>query len=213
MRRVFVIGICLSLMICSAWICSAVTHSALARAQADTSRPTPKEAEQIIARRARQVILALKSRNVAGLSKLVHPRKGLRFSPYHSVDLGRRGDLVFTRNQIRGLMASKKRYLWGEEDASGDPIRLTFAKYYRQFVYDHDYSKAKDVTYNSATLSGGNLVNNIRESYPSAIIVEYHFPGFEEKYGGMDWNSIWLVFEKQGLEWYLVGIAHGEWTI
>jgi hypothetical protein len=208
MRRVYVVSICLSVVICLAG-----SDPLRTQAQTDASRPAPKEAEQIIARRARQVILALKSRNVAALSKLVHPRKGLRFSPYHAVDLEKRGDLVFTRNQIRGLMASKKRYRWGEEDASGDPIRLTFAKYYRQFVYDHDYSKAKDVTYNSPHLSGGTLINNIRESYPSSIIVEYHFSGFEEKYGGMDWNSIWLVFEKQGSEWYLVGIAHGEWTI
>lgn len=172
-----------------------------------------KEAERIIARRASQVIMALKSRNVATLSLFVHPRKGLRFSPYHSVNLAKAGDLVFTRSQIRSLRASKKRYLWGEEDGSGDPIRLTFAAYHRRFIYDHDYSRAKQVTYNSDTLSSGNLINNIRESYPSAIIVEYHFSGFEEKYGGMDWTSLWLVFEKQENEWYLVGIAHGEWTI
>jgi len=208
MRRVYFVGICLGL-----FICSAASHAGSTKAQAETSRLTPKEAERIIARRARQVILALKSRNVATLYLLVHPRKGLRFSPYHSVNLAKAGDLVFTRGQIRSLMTSKKRYLWGEEDGSGDPIRLTFATYHRRFVYDHDYSRAKQVTYNSDTLSSGNLINNIRESYPSAIIVEYHFSGFEEKYGGMDWKSLWLVFEKQQNEWYLVGIAHGEWTI
>ncbi len=155
----------------------------------------------------------LKARNVARLSALVHPRKGLRFSPYHSVNLQKGGDRVFSRSQVRGLLANKKRYLWGEDDGSGDPIRLTFAGYHRKFLYDHDYLRAPDVTYNSETLSSGNLINNIRESYPAAIIVEYHFPGFEEKYGGMDWTSLWLVFEKQGSEWYLVGLVHGEWTI
>jgi hypothetical protein len=110
-------------------------------------------------------------------------------------------------------MAGNQRYLWGEEDGSGDPIRLTYAAYHRKFVYDHDYLRAKQITYNSENLSSGNLVNNLWQTYPSAIIVEYHFPGFDEKYGGMDWNSLWLVFEKQGSEWYLVGIAHGEWTI
>jgi len=208
MRRAYFVGICLGLL-----ICFATSHAVSAEAQTETSRRKPKEAEQIIARRARQVILALKSRNVVALSKLVHPRKGLRFSPYHSVNLAKAGDLVFTGSQIKTLMTSKKRYLWGEEDGSGDPIRLTFAAYYRKFVYDHDYSRAKQVTYNSATLSSGNLINNIRESYPSAIIVEYHFSGFEEKYGGMDWKSLWLVFEKQRNEWSLVGVVHGEWTI
>jgi len=176
-------------------------------------RIAPELAEQIISTRARQTILALKTRNLVKLSELVHPTKGLRFSPYHSVNLDKGGDLVFTRRQVRNLLNSRKRYHWGDDDASGDPIRLTFATYLRKFVYDHDYSRAKQITYNSENLTSGNLINNIRESYPGTIIVEYHFPGFEEKYGGMDWNSIWLVFAKQGREWYLVGIAHGEWTI
>jgi len=208
MSRAYLVGICLSL-----FIYSAASHSGSVSAQAGNSRLTPKQAEQVIAGRTRQVIRALKSRNVVTLSGFVHPRKGLRFSPYHSVNLEKGGDLIFTRSQVRNLMTSKKRYHWGDEDASGDPIRLTFAAYQRKFVYDHDYSKAEQVTYNSDTLSSGNLINNIRESYPAAIIVEYHFSGFEEKYGGMDWKSLWLVFEKQGSEWYLVGLAHGEWTI
>ena len=221
MRSVHFVGICLSL-----FICSAANHAGRASAQAfgsnqegspagvlQTSRLPPKEAEHIIAGRARQVIRALKTRNVATLSGLVHPRKGLRFSPYHYVNLNKDGDRVFTKGQVKRLLAGKKRYLWGEDDGSGDPIRLTFPAYLRQFVYDHDYSKAKQVTYNSDSLSSGNLINNIRDSYPSAIIVEYHFSGFQEKYGGMDWKSLWLVFEKEGSEWYLVGIAHGEWTI
>ena len=31
--------------------------------------------------------------------------------------------------------------------------------------------------------------------------------------GGMDWRSLWLVFEKLGAEWFLVGVVHGSWTI
>jgi hypothetical protein len=205
--RVYFVGICLGLLI---WPAS---HAGLVAAQSEKSRLPPKQAEQVISGRAALVLRALKSRNVARLSALVHPRKGLRFSPYHGVNLNKGGDLVFTRSQVKSLLSSKKRYHWGDEDGSGDPIRLTFAGYHRKFVFDHDYSRAKQITYNSEYLTTGNLVNNIRESYPSAIIVEYHFPGFDEKYGGMDWNSLWLVFEQAGSEWYLVGIAHGEWTI
>ena len=204
----YLVKICVGVLI---W--SAAGPAGLLRAQPGTSPLPPKQAEQAIAPRARQVMLALKSRNLARLSALVHPRKGLRFSPYHSVNLDRRGDLVFKGRQVESLLSSKKRYHWGDDDGSGDPIRLTYAAYHRKFVYDHDYLRAPDVTYNSAHLTSGNLINNIRESYPTAIVVEYHFPGFEEKYGGMDWNSVWLVFEKAGRKWYLVGIAHGEWTI
>ena len=134
MRRVCFLGFCLSLL-----ICSAASLAGSARAQAEASRLPPTEAERIIARCAKQVLLALKSRDIAKLSEHVHPRKGLRFSPYHSVNPAKDGDRVFTRRQIESLLAGKKRYLWGAEDGSGDPIRLTFAAYLRKFVYDHDY--------------------------------------------------------------------------
>lgn len=190
-----------------------VTPATLVTGQGQKQPLPPRQAEELVGVRARQVMLALKSRNFARLSALVHPRKGLRFSPYHSVNLERGGDLVFTRSQVKSLLGNRKRYHWGDEDGSGDPIRLTYASYHRKFVYDHDYLKAKQITFNSEHLSSGNLINNLRESYPSSIIVEYHFPGFAEKYGGMDWKSVWLVFEPEGSQWYLVGLAHGEWTI
>lgn len=172
-----------------------------------------KKAEEIIAARARNVILALKGRNMARLSQFVHPVEGLRFSPYNYVRTEKKGDRVFTRRQVRVLFADKKRYLWGEDDSSGDPIRMTFARYYRHYVFDHDFSGAKQVTYNGETRGGGTIISNIREVYPQAIVVKYHFDGFEEKYGGMDWKSLWLVFGKKGSSWYLIGIVHGEWTV
>ena len=139
MRRSYSVRICLSLV-----ICLAANHAVLVTAQPEASRLPPKQAEQTIARRARQVLLLLKSRDVTGLSALVHRRKGLRFSPYHSVNLDQGKDRVFTRSQVKGLLADKKRYLWGEDDGSGDPIRLTFAGYHRKFIYDHDL-RAVDV--------------------------------------------------------------------
>lgn len=172
-----------------------------------------KKAEEIIASRARKVILALRDRNMTRLSEFVNPTAGLRFSPYNYVRVEKNGDRVFNRRQVTGLFADRKKYLWGEDDSSGDPIRMTFARYYRHFVFDHDFSRAKQVTYNGETRGGGTIISNIREVYPQAIVVKYHFDGFEEKYGGMDWKSLWLVFEKKGNGWYLIGIVHGEWTV
>lgn len=171
----------------------------------------PPEAKRVIAVRAKQVISALKAKNMARLSTFVHPRKGTRFSPYAYVTPGE--DLVFTRKEVRGLWTSKRRYEWGAYDGSDDPIRMTFRAYYRLFVYDHDYSRAKRTGYNDQLMGSGNTLNNIADIYASAIVVEYHFPGFDPQYGGLDWTSLWLVFEKQGSEWYLVGVVHDEWTI
>jgi hypothetical protein len=172
---------------------------------------SPTEAKRVIAGRARQVISALKAGNMARLSALVHPEKGVRFSAYAYVSPG--DDLVFRRKQLPGLWASRRLYVWGSYDGSGDAIRLTFRRYYRRFVFDHDFSRAKRIGYNEAFMGRGNTLNNIRDIYPRGIVVEYHFPGFDPKYGGADWKSLWLVFEKRGSVWYLVGIVHDEWTI
>lgn len=170
-----------------------------------------KEAERVIASRARQVILALKAGNMARFSTFVHPQKGVRFSPYASVLPDE--DRVLKRNQLSQFWASNKRYLWGSYDGSGDPIRVTFRKYYRQFIFDHDFSRAKDMAYNPENMSHGNTPNNIRAIYPESIAVEYHFSGFDERVSGHDWVSLWLVFEKRGSVWYVVGIVHDQWTI
>lgn len=172
---------------------------------------SPSEAERAISGRARQVILSLRAGDVARLSTFVDPQKGVRFSPYASVLPDE--DRVIKRNQLVQMWASKKRYKWGAYDGSGDPIWLTFKKYYRRFIFDHDFSRAKRIAYNPEVMSHGNTPNNIREYYPKAIAIEYYFPGFDTKLSGMDWISLWLVFEKRGSEWYLVGIVHDEWTI
>ena len=177
----------------------------------DANVPPPKEAERIIAGRARQVILALKVGNIAKLATFVHPQKGVRFSPYVSVLPDE--DRVVKRNQLVPMWASNTRYKWGAYDGSGDPIKLTFRKYHRSFIFDHDFSRAPNVRYNAEIMGHGNTPNNVRTIYPNAIAVEHFFPGFNPKQSGMDWTSLWLVFEKNGKEWYLVGIVHDEWTI
>jgi hypothetical protein len=174
-------------------------------------RISPQEAKRIIAARAKSVIQALKAGNIAKFSTFVHPQKGVRFSPYASVLLDQ--DRVIRRNQLAQMWASAKLYQWGDYDGSGDPIRLSFRKYHRRFIFDHDFSHAESVNYNPASMGHGNTPNTIQAVYPKSIAVGYHFSGFDPKVSGMDWSSLWLVFEKKGSNWYLVGIVHDEWTI
>ena len=177
----------------------------------DPERLSSQEAERVIAGRAKSIMQALKAGNVAKFSTFVHPQKGVRFSPYASVLLDQ--DRVLKKNQLVQMWASTKRYRWGEYDGSGDPIILSFRKYHRRFILDHDFTRAESVAYNPGSMSHGNTPNNILAVYPKAIAVEYYFSGFDPKVSGMDWTSLWLVFEKKGSVWYLVGIVHDEWTI
>lgn len=171
------------------------------------------QAKRITERRARQIMLALRNRDMRRLASFVHPRKGVRFSPYVSVSL--RTDRVLSRRQVVNLYRSNRRLVWGEGDGSGDPIRMTFRQYLKRFVYRQDMLSDREVGYNPESRRGpGTSVNNVLETYPRAILVRYSHEGITGPQGGaMDWQQLWLVFEKLGNRWYLVGIVNNEWTI
>jgi hypothetical protein len=171
---------------------------------------TEEYIKSIIGSRAGEVLSIIKAKDMDKLSQVVHPTKGVRFSPYGHII--KETDLVFTPDQIKTLAADQKVYNWGSYDGSGDPIQLTYTDYHNKFVYDEDFLNAKEIGYNKILGMGNTLVNS-SQVYPKAIVVEYYFPGFDPQYEGMDWRSLRLAFEKSGDTWYLVGIIHDQWTI
>jgi hypothetical protein len=146
-----------------------------------------------------QVVAALKAKDLNKITYLVHPTKGVRFSPFGYIG---KKDLVFKANELKTLLKSKKIYRWGTYDESEKPIRMTFAKYYEKFVYDYDFAKPDKINYNLKQ-NNGIMINNIGEFYPKGVEVEYYFEGTDDRMYG----SLRLVYEKQGTKWYLVGIV------
>lgn len=165
------------------------------------------EKAQVLAR-SKQAVSALKNKNLTALAALVHPAKGVRFSPYGNVDKER--DLTFRRKDVLKLNRLPA-YVWGQADGSGDDIKLNFSGYYKRFVYDLDFARAPVVSYNKIAKHGNTIVN-VEAAYPNARFVEYHFPR-TRKNEEMDWRSLRLVFEKSGKDWFLVGVSHDQWTI
>jgi hypothetical protein len=133
----------------------------------------------------------------------------VRFSPYAYI---RAEDLVFTPEQMRTIFNDTRQYTWGAYDGSGEPITLNFSDYYARFIYDVDFSQPKTIGYNTI-VGRGNSLNNLVEFYPGVDFVEFHFPGFEPQYEGMDWRSLRLVFQRIDQVYKLVGIVHDQWTI
>lgn len=166
--------------------------------------PTAKEA-------ASTVLRALSRGDMETLASWAHPDKGVRFSPYAYVDTAT--DQVFTRDQLKGLMKDSKPYVWREFAGSGEVIKLTFAEYFKRFVYDADFMNKAKTALNKG-LGQGTTLNNINEVYPkdSYDFVEYHIAGVDPSAEGMDWRSLRLVFEKMGEDRALVGIVHDQWT-
>lgn len=161
---------------------------------------------------SKEAVTALKNKNMAKLSTLVHPTKGVRFTPYSYVD--KNLATVFSQSQIVNAWDSKKVYTWGESDGSGDTMSFTFAKYFERFVYDRNFANAPLIKYSGAAAFREDLTNNFAEAYPNAKFVKYHFDkGPAPRYNEIGWASLYLIFEKSGKKWYLVGISHLEWTI
>ena len=178
--------------------------------QAYKENTLPGSQRGIVLNKANVIIEAIKNRNIDRWTSFIHPEKGVRFSPYAHVNV--QTDQVFSSAGFRRAWGTKERYVWGAYDGTGDPIKLTLPEYYQKFIYDQDFANAPIIGYNTV-VGRGNTLNNILQTYPQAEVVEYHFPGFREEYQGMDWRSLWLVLEKHGEDWYLVGIVHDQWTI
>jgi hypothetical protein len=175
--------------------------------------PTTHRADstrRVVTQRAREILAALSARDIGTLSTFVHPTNGVRIS--HGTYVQPEHDLHFSAEDLRKAWTSGQPFVWGTADGTGDPIRMNFRAYVELWMKP-DYTKAPKVGYNAPPLRAGNTPNNLADVYPGSIRIEHHFPGFDARYDGMDWQSLWLVFQPMGADWYLVGIARGSWTI
>ena len=155
---------------------------------------------------ATALIVAIKDRDMGTIEKYVHPKKGVRFSPYMSVNMER--DVKMSAKDFTKNWNLDKKFLWSTDWE--DEIRLTMKDYFSQKVYDRDYIKESTPLIN-VIIDGGNTYSSVEEDYPTADYVEYYIAA-TEKGGGLDWNSLGLVFEMYEGTYKLVGIVHACWT-
>lgn len=144
---------------------------------------------------------------------------GVRFMPYYRTEAT---DQILTATAFESdfILQNPPVRNWGTQDGSGDPIMLHIRDYFGRYVWDFPYHSNATVTLissNSDFHSQGNLINNLLGSFPQPQyrIVEYHQPGTNPAYNGMDWTSLMVILKDAGggNQWTLVGLAHGSWTI
>ncbi len=175
-----------------------------------TPTPPPLDtSDAAVIIKAKEILTALKNKNAVSFSNFVHPTSGVRFSPYVNV---KATDQVFQPAQIAGLFANNQIINWGISDGSGEPINLTFSDYFTKFIYNKDFLASQNITVGQ-TPQRGNMINNIAQFYPGTSIVEFHIPGTDPQYDGMDWGSLYIILKQSGDAWYLMGVVHDQWTI
>ena len=157
--------------------------------------------------RADIVLRCLKQRDFKQLALFVH-KKGVTFSPYAFVD---KQAVKFTADQLK-VLKLKDKFMWGHYDGSGDSIDLSVEDYFKKFVFNQDFTQAQHIGIDKI-VKKGNTIPNIDKVFPKAHFVEYHFPGIDPKYEGIDWTSLRLLFEEAEGQMMLVGVVHDAWTI
>jgi hypothetical protein len=158
---------------------------------------------------ASAVIAALQARDGVGLAALSHPEKGVRFSPYSSVDP--ETEMVFGITQLKGFWDDPHVYKWGVYDGSGDPIELTPLGYYKKFIMDRDFTNPTRINIDDDH-AYGNTINNAETVYPNGTRIEFYITPSDADAGGLDWAALRLVFEPFNGRWYLVAVIHDQWT-
>ena len=86
---------------------------------------------------ARQVVEAFEAKDGRRLAQLVHPAKGVRFSPGAYVEV--KSDVVFSRDQVIPFWRDRQTYTWGIADGTGDPIIMTPGQYCARYIMNRDF--------------------------------------------------------------------------
>jgi hypothetical protein len=159
-----------------------------------------------------KVLTALKNKDYNSLALLIHPDKGVRFSPYAYIDT-LHDKVIHTEFMVAQADHKKQgKILWGTKDPTDDPINLTIDKYIDEFVYDVDFLYPEKFKINEF-IGGGNTQNNLLTVYEGSDFTESYFSGFDKAFEGMDWRSLRLVFKQKDDKYFLIGIVHDSWSM
>ncbi len=161
------------------------------------------DAKKIIKTQAEITIKAIKFRNLKALDQLIHPKKGLRLSPYSYIISK---DFIIKQNEIFSLYEDENIKI-ENMDRERRIVSQSFKEYYQNYIYPHDYANYDKISYNHPYKSE-NVIDNIREYYPKAILVEFQLNDTNLNNNDKDWSVLRLAFEEYKKKWYLTGIIN-----
>jgi hypothetical protein len=156
-------------------------------------------------------LAAFQAKDGVRLASLVHPEKGVRFSPSAFVNVDE--DVVLSRDQIKGFWKDSTSYRWGYAEGTGDAITMTPAAYAERYILDRDFSTATSVNINDDQATG-TTYNNAADIYPTAMRVEYYIdPAVKDPRRVNEWAAIRLVLENVQGCWLLIAVIHDGWSV
>lgn len=178
----------------------------------DTFQTIVSHRDSILLQLTQDILTAIKDKDYLGMAKYIDLVSGVRFSPYAYVDTV--DDVKLSKKKFTEQVKKTKqdKIVWGVIDPTEESINMTLSEYMQKFVYDVDFVKPEKRSVNKF-IGAGNSLNNLKLVYRNCDFTESHFSGFEDKYEGMDWRSLRLVFKERTGKFFLIGIVHDQWTI
>lgn len=172
----------------------------------DTSQFNSEASNASLLNEATGVLELLRTEDYSSLSGKVDPEEGITFTAYSTVNFS--SDLHFTQEEFKAALNSSGEYIWGVDQASGDPLRMTASEYLSDFLWDTDYSAAPEIGIDLVIFQGSAQEENVIEAYPDCRVVDFSVPSQTAE--GAGFYSLKLVFHRTGEEWYLRGIVHSK---
>lgn len=166
-------------------------------------------ADLLLRQAADQVLDALARQDGAALAALAAP-EGVRVSPSAFVDKDE--DRLLSPADLARLFTDPRPLRWGFAEGSGEPIELAGAAYAARYLPAAEARAQGRVTLDG-TAFRSNTVNNIREAYPGARVVEVLVeppPGTEDL--EFRRQALRLVFREAEGRPLLVGIVTDRWS-
>ena len=178
----------------------------------NTTATTPSSSpitQKTLIEQAMHIQRALATGRYADIIDDIHPTRGVRFSMYAYVKP--ESDKVFSRVQFaQYLKQSKIRFTWGDLDGTGELLVVPLPTYLNTWIDGKKFNTAR-ITVNEFE-SRGNMINNVKDMYPKADIVDFYYRSTGE-YSDIDWRGMRLVFDTYEGRRYLVAIVNDRWTV
>ncbi len=157
-----------------------------------------------------EILGYIKGEDYEALSREIHPEYGIVFSPYATISLS--SNKCFTAKQVAEFSKDENHYVWGKYDGSDDPIELKPVEYFKEFVFDKDFTLTPEIGVDTI-IESGNSLENITEVFPDARFVDFHIPASDSGTEDLDWTSLRLGFEEFEGQLKLTVVVHSEWTV
>ena len=149
--------------------------------------------------------------NYNALSNVAHPEFGVVFSPSATVTLNT--NKCFRSEQIAAFGSDHNVYVWGVQESKGEPIEMTPANYFTEYILAKNYVNAPVIGINHIVKSG-NALENITEVFPDIKFVDFHIPGGDkDSTEDLSWTSLRLGFEEYEGKLWLTLILNSRWTV